>query len=113
VIDFVINKLVRYFPKALWEICGDDLLEKNIKKRNKKNVPVFAYWMHWFHAQCITDAWDNPPFDPEWPVEGCNKKLGNKDNKTDTPSVKAREKAYSQSEARRAEANEIDQLFDF
>ena len=110
-VQFAIDKLVRYFPNAVCQICSEPLLVKNVKKRNRKNKPEIAYCMHWFHAFWIEDIWNNPPFNPDCPVDGCGQKLGNIKNKTDKDSVKAREKIYSQSEARRADADEIDQLF--
>ncbi|CAI2371272.1 unnamed protein product [Moneuplotes crassus] len=109
-VQFVIDKLVRYFPNAICEICGEELLSK---KKKKSLTPEIAYCLHWFHSGCIEEVCNNPPFDPDCPVEGCGNKLGNKDNKTDKASVKTREKIYSQSEARKADADEIDNLFDF
>ncbi len=111
-VEFARDKLVRYFPNAIWEICQEELLLKK-KKKKAADKPEIAYWLHWFHAGCIEEVWNNPPFDPECPIEGCERKLGNLNNKTDKASVKTREKIYSQSEARRADADEIDNLFDF
>ena len=109
-VKFTIDKLVRYFPSATCQLCWDDLLAKK-KKRNSKNKPEIAYWMHWFHSAWIEEVWNKPPFNPDWPIDGCGEKLGNANNKTDKASVKTREKLYSQSEARRSEAEEIDNLF--
>jgi len=106
-IDYLANYFVRFLPTAKCQGCQQKLLVK-LKSDKDPKKPEMTYCGHWFHTECLSDFLNSPPF--KRPCPTCGDIVGNSKFPCDENSIKNREKAWTQMQARQAEKDELEDL---
>ena len=99
-VEFIAEKIVRYFPDAECPVCCENLIKK-LKQKKDPMHPVMTYCQHWVHHKCFDQYVNEPPFLRQCPIDGCEEMLGNPEFKVDHQRVKIRESLYGKEEMHR------------